>query len=163
VIPEAVEGAGAFWLAVAHVAPMAAMSLCSAMVHRAHSLERQADARRAAEAERDRQLHLTAERDAIALEQERRRAELAVWEEGQRIKARVRAEQSDSVRQSVQPSVQSASGRQANTTREQQRQHILRVFAEQSKPNKSELAKQLGIGRTTLYALIDELKAEGKL
>jgi hypothetical protein len=43
---------------------------------------------------------------------------------------------------------------------EQKRQYLEQLLASDPKPNKTQLAKRLGIGRTTLYAWIDELTPE---
>lgn len=42
---------------------------------------------------------------------------------------------------------------------ERKREHLAGVLRTNSKPNKSALAKQLGIGRTTLYTWIEELQS----
>jgi hypothetical protein len=66
------EGWVGWVLAVAHIVPIAWLSLCSAMCHRA-----------AMGVDQERTRLLQAERDAIVLEAERKRHALALWEEGQ--------------------------------------------------------------------------------
>lgn len=64
-----VEADGGVLLAAAHVVPVAWLSLCSAQCHRA-----------ALGAERRRETKLQAERDAMAIELERKEQELILWE-----------------------------------------------------------------------------------
>lgn len=74
------ETSGSWWLAAAHVVPVAWLSLCSAQCHRA-----------AMGAEKRHASHLQAERDQLVLEMERKRQELALWEQAQEAKARLKA------------------------------------------------------------------------
>lgn len=98
---EGVKGGWAWALAAAHVVPVAWLSLCAAMTHSAAvaAQAQETAARRKAEAERElwqqqadaeREQRLRAARDAIELEAEKRRAELATWAEAQRVKAEMR-------------------------------------------------------------------------
>jgi hypothetical protein len=80
-IPTRPQPDTALWLALAHVAPIAGIGLCAAMAHR-HSGRAEADrAARIAEAETE-----------AAIEAARKRAELATWVEGQRLKAQLKAD-----------------------------------------------------------------------
>lgn len=78
------KGAAGWWLAAAHVVPIAWLSLCSAMTHRAALAVEAAEDRRLRTAEQARQARKQAELDAIELETARKAAELASWEAGQR-------------------------------------------------------------------------------
>lgn len=80
VLSEKPDGALAGGLALAHVLPIAWLSLCSAMSHRAM-----------VQAEGATALADEATRRALAIEVERKRAEIALWEEGQAAKRRVQA------------------------------------------------------------------------
>lgn len=86
-IPDAPDPWLAVLLTIIHIGAIGAVTICSAMLHRA-VVDAQAAAQRIIDAREDeRQAQIQAERDQIALEAERKRAELAVWEEGQRIQA----------------------------------------------------------------------------
>lgn len=86
-LPERPTGAAAFWLAVAHVVPIAWLSLCSAMCHQAAATlgARQADERRRRDEERRRR---DEERAAKFAEEQDR---LTLWAEAQRVKAELKA------------------------------------------------------------------------
>lgn len=88
VLPPAGEPVGDMALGVVltliHILSIGAVTLCSAMVHRDEASVGAA-----------REERLQAERDRIAIEVERKRAELAAWEEGQRAVARLKAEERD--------------------------------------------------------------------
>lgn len=79
--------AGAVVLTAIHIFSIGAVTLCSAMVHRAaidaeHAQRAEQEAR-----EQERQNRLQAERDAMRLEAERKEQDLAYWEKAQRVKA----------------------------------------------------------------------------
>lgn len=76
VIPDQPTGWTAAFLSLAHVLPMALLSLCSASVHRAKTL-----------AERSREDRLQQARDDQQLEEEKKRRDLALWVEGQQAKS----------------------------------------------------------------------------
>lgn len=87
VIPEQPAGALAFFLAAAHVVPIAWLSLCSAMTHRASAQlaeqRAQEDRKRAqALAEREREAQ-----NALRLEIERDQAKLAAWKDARQFTA----------------------------------------------------------------------------
>jgi hypothetical protein len=75
-----VETEGGWWLAAAHVVPVAWLSLCSAQCHRAAIGE-----------EKKHEGRLQTERENITLELERKQGELALWEQAQEAKARLKA------------------------------------------------------------------------
>jgi hypothetical protein len=82
------------WLAVlltiVHIGSIGAVTICSAMLHRA-GVDAQALARRAAaDREAEREQRLQSERDAITLEMERKQQELAIWEQGMQAKMRLK-------------------------------------------------------------------------
>lgn len=77
-IPAKPTGALAFLVAAAHVVPIAWLSLCSAMCHRAAGL-----------AEQKRLMRIQQERDLIQLDTERKQAEIVLWESGQAAKMRL--------------------------------------------------------------------------
>lgn len=75
-----IEQDGGWWLAAAHVVPVAWLSLCSAQCHRAAMGEEKRHARA-----------LQAQRETMALDLERKQQELALWEQAQEAKARLKA------------------------------------------------------------------------
>ena len=162
------EASGGWWLAAAHVIPIAWLSLCSAQTHRAAMVadananaaeaERQ---RRADEAERAYQRELQAKRDAMQLETEQRYRLMKIEEEQRAIRS---ASRSANTARTL-PSAASGTGTNsaANTDREQLRAHIARTLREQPGANRTALAKDLGISRTLLYELIGEAKQGGAL
>lgn len=84
------EASGGWFMAAAHVIPIAWLSLCSAMTHRAAM---QVEARRTSEQERraaERERRRQEEQDTIDMEMERKRKELAIWEEAQQTKMRLK-------------------------------------------------------------------------
>lgn len=87
-IPARPAGALAFFVAAAHVVPIAWLSLCSAMCHRAAMLVEHRKVRAEEEAERQRRTRIQQEHDLIDLDAARKRAELKLWEEGQAAKMR---------------------------------------------------------------------------
>lgn len=70
---------GGWWLAAAHVVPVAWLSLCSAQCHRA-----------AMGAEKKHATQLQTQRDQMALDLERKQQELLLWEQGQEAKMRLK-------------------------------------------------------------------------
>lgn len=90
---------GAVALTLVHILSIGAVTFCSAMCHRdmleaervsrekVEDEQRQADARKQ-DREEERQALIQAEQDKLALEMERKRQELAIWEEGQAAKMR---------------------------------------------------------------------------
>ncbi len=75
-----IEKDGGWMLAAAHVVPVAWLSLCSAQCHRAAMGEEKKHARA-----------IQAQRDSMALDLERKQQELALWEQAQEAKARLKA------------------------------------------------------------------------
>jgi hypothetical protein len=84
VIPEQPVPVLAFFLALIHILPIGLTGLCSAMIHRVVAEQGRLAAEQLAAAERERQSHIQAEQDALAIESARKAAELASWEAGQR-------------------------------------------------------------------------------
>lgn len=85
------DTAWGWWLAAAHVVPVAWLSLCSAQCHRAAmAAERRIETTRQAHADADAR-RFQAERDQLALDMERKQAELAIWEQAQAAKLRLKA------------------------------------------------------------------------
>lgn len=174
-----VETEGGWWLAAAHVIPIAWLSLCSAQTHRAAMVadvaqrraadeaerQRQADAderqRLADEAERAYQRDLQARRDALQLETEQRYRLMKIDEEQRAIRSANRSQQRSA--QSTSSAAGTATNSAANTSREQLRAQIVNALREQPGANKTALARTLGIGRTLLYELIEEAKQAGEL
>lgn len=85
--PEQPTGNLAFGLAVAHVAPIAWLSLCSAMTHRAAMEAQHADRLAQAAADRERERQRQDELAALELEERRKTAEYERWAAAQRLKA----------------------------------------------------------------------------
>ncbi|NNJ11937.1 hypothetical protein EKD04_016510 [Chloroflexales bacterium ZM16-3] len=162
---------GAF-IAIVHVLPIAFTGLCSAMLHRARTTE---EAQRRAEVEaeeRQRRQRLEAQLDAEAaeelaqrrqlqLEAERKAVELGTWESAQQAKARVKLF-ADSVR-GEQVTNSATPVHTALESDETLKQQIVAALTANSRANRSELARTLGIGRTKLYTLIKELDQEGRI
>jgi hypothetical protein len=140
-LPTRPTGGAAFWLAVAHVVPIAWLSLCSAMCHQAGA------ARAAREAEDDRRWHRELERKA---EERRALIDTKVYAREQAI--RLSAANSSQA-------VQTASGTAATITAEQ----VARTLREHPDKPKAQVARELGIGRTRLYELIKEAQQRGLL
>jgi hypothetical protein len=166
-VPDAPPWYVAVLLTVIHIGAISAVTLCSAMLHRAGE-EAKAERLRIAtdreeqEAEEERryQADLRRQRDAqqLELETEWRRTQLLLETE------RTRAELRASVRAHKAPNASgSAPNSGANTDREQLRAQVVRTLSEQPNTNKSALARSLGIGRTTLYELIEEARKAGEL
>lgn len=88
-LPPAPDGLAAWLLAAAHVIPMALLSLCSAMVHRAASDAQAAIAAEQAERARARQARLEDAADALKLEEERKRLDLTLWAEARAMQHRM--------------------------------------------------------------------------
>lgn len=82
-------------LAGAHVVPIAWLSLCSAMTHRAALALEAIEARRLRERAQARQERIQADQDAIELEKQRKAAELAAWEAAQRVQLALELERKD--------------------------------------------------------------------
>lgn len=87
-IPARLEGLAAFLVAAAHVVPIAWLSLCSAMCHRASLLVEHRKALAIEDADQARRIRIQQEHDLIELDAARKRAELLLWEEGQAAKMR---------------------------------------------------------------------------
>lgn len=94
-IPEVPEPWLAVLLTIVHIGAIGAVTICSAMLHRASIDAQAAEQRSTAAKEAERAERLQAERDALALEMERRQQELAIWEQGQEIKARLKMQSAD--------------------------------------------------------------------
>lgn len=77
-------------LTIIHIGAISAVTLCSAMLHRAGE-DAKATARKAGEdREIERQRRIQDQHDALALDMERKRQELAIWEQGMEAKARLK-------------------------------------------------------------------------
>jgi hypothetical protein len=155
-IPEAPPVWAAVVLTIIHIGMIGAVTICSAMVHRAGADLQAADQRKRELTEEERQRKIQAERDTLAIEMERKKAELAIWEQGMEAKARLRQRS----RGAAANTPSAASGTGTNSSREQLREQVRRTLAEHPNPNKSELARRLGIGRTLLYELLAEIEGE---
>jgi hypothetical protein len=144
-LPEKPQGGAAFWLAVAHVVPVAWLSLCSAMCHQASA------SREAREAEDDRRWRKELERKA-----EERRLEVDT-----RAYARQHLASAPAVRapSAAQPSP--ASGRDLDA-RVTALVDALRADASLTE-NKAEWARRIGVSRTAIYPIIKEAQARGLL
>jgi hypothetical protein len=187
-VPAVPPAWAAVLLTALHIGCISAVTLCSAMCHRAELIaRRQVEERDRAEAEERKKIEAEGqERQARAdadLEREigHKRAIMQLelerqWKEQQLAQAAVRAQveiemtkkQQLAAMRSVraqQPQIASrtAANTPPNTDREQLRAQIVRTLREQPNPNKSELARSLGIGRTLLYELIAEARQRGDL
>jgi hypothetical protein len=163
---------GAVILALLHVTPLALIGLCSAQLHAAaerherqqteqRRLETEARAK-ALQAEEDERKRKWQERMAeIEAEKRAALARVAAWEEEQA--ARLRASAQRAAQRGGGQQASAASGTVPNTSREHLIEQIARTLSEHPKANRAELARSLGIGRTTLYGLISEAQARGLL
>lgn len=132
-------------LALLHVVPLALIGVCSAQLHAA--------AERVVIAEQ-----VTASR---TFEDRKQAIDLEVYEAEQKALARQRVRAA--VPANTEQPALAASGRPANTDRDALREQVVRTLREQPKANRSALARDLGIGRTTLYELIAEAQQRGEL
>jgi hypothetical protein len=181
-IPATPPWGVAVLLTLIHIGAISAVTLCSAMLHRAgedakaaqlqitvdRETQRQVE-RHAYEAELqkrrdDQQLELEAEwkRTQLQIEAERQQAQIDAERERTRaeLRARVRAQRLPSA---AGTAANSAPNTRANSDREQLRRTVAERLREQPRTNRSALARSLGIGRTTLYELIEEARANGDL
>lgn len=166
-IPDVPPWWGAILLTAIHILTIGAVTLCSAMVHRAAQIgERTAlalaaeEQKQQAQADAEYKQDIQRQHDAMQLELERK------WKEQQlaHASARARLELRASARANSAPAaLGTPANTPANTGREHLREQIVRTIREQPKANRSELARRLGIGRTSLYELIDEAKRRGEL
>lgn len=183
VIPERELGRGwGAFIALIHVLPISFTGLCSAMLHRARAAQDAAARARDAAAERERATLLQERLDAeaaeeraarrqIAIEAERKRAELDVWAATAERKAQLRAHFANTVRDDAANTANTASGtatnspanRAANSEDEQRRAQVVAALTDNPKANRSQLARDLGIGRTKLYELIRDAQDRGEL
>lgn len=146
-LPERPTGAAAFWLAVAHVVPVAWLSLCSAMCHQAGA------AREAREAEEDRRWRKELEREA-----EKRRMEVDT-----RTYAREQALRL-SAANSVTPTASRGVTAHSDAERARLRDAIVTVYRDSGETvNVTREAAKLGISRGLWYKLRDEAQARGLL
>ena len=165
VVPDAPAPGLAAVLALVHIVPIGLTGLCSAMIHRVVAEQTRQDAEDAAAVARQRQQRIQDERDLLAIEAERKAADLAAWEAGQRAQLAIEMERKAAMQRvranSANRSPPAALGTQTDTTREQIREHlreqIREHLREQPTIKKTELARRLGISRTLLYELIGEL------
>jgi hypothetical protein len=177
-IPDAPPPWAAILLTALHIGCISAVTLCSAMCHRAELIARRSADEQAAQVERERldaaeadQRRREQEEAAYLLEQRKLRDAMQLDLERQykeqqlkQLSARARLELRQSVRAQQPPiALGTATNTAPNTDREQLREQIVRTLREQPGANKSELARSLGIGRTLLYELIDEARQKGDL
>lgn len=151
-------------LSLAHVAPLAVIGICSAQLHAAAervALAERAEAARRAKAEEEEAARRRAKLDDLKADVD---AEVYAAEQKALARQRVRGAVPASVPNTSVTMPVSAPGRAAAIDRDALREHLRRTLAEHraanTKPNKAELARQLGIGRTTLYELLKELDAD---
>lgn len=90
VIPEQPGGWTAFWLAVAHVFPMALLSFCGANLRRVQKSDEVARNHQKLDEEVARNRKLQDAEDELRIEVQRKEAELALWEKGQLVKAQLK-------------------------------------------------------------------------
>lgn len=178
VIPEHLGPGWGGAIAAIHVLPIAFTGLCSALLHKARAgeeatlteqrrqfaeaRERQLQQQRDAEAEAER-----VARRQLELELERKRAELALWEQAQHTKAQLRAQRPDLFANSRTTSAFGASGTATNSRANSADEHlcaqVVAALAADPRANRSQLARDLGVGRTKLYALIRNAQQRGEL
>ena len=171
VAPSAV---GAVVLAVLHILPLAYIGLCSANLHMEAEAQRVAADREAADRaearrrddedyERRRRQRRAELEDEIAAEKARKLAEVEAMEAGTLARRRLREQAATNAPNTSAGGPPAAPGTGANTPREQLRGQVARTLREHPKANRAQLARELGIGRTTLYELIAEAQRLGEL
>lgn len=103
VLPETPDGTLGYILAAAHVVPIAWLSLCSAMCHRA-SMQAEAAKQEAIEAERREQARKEREAEnALRFEAQREQARLEAWKDAQTFKAQLATTQRNQSQRVAQP------------------------------------------------------------
>lgn len=167
-IPPHPGGTLGWGMAVAHILPIAWLSLCAAMCHRAAQVAHMEQAQLDAADQRAEEKARAAEQESWNRAQAEKDRELERWKEAQRLKAELRAAEQvvpvqSGVRASRSQSPTKASGRGGTLTPEQMREHIVRTLTEQPKTNKVALSRELNIGRTTLYEIIADARKRGEL
>jgi hypothetical protein len=92
VIPVSPTGWTAFWLALAHVIPMAVLSFCGANLRRVQKLEEVARNRKLVAEEDERNQRMQDAATELRLDMARKEAELELWRQGQLVKAQLKSE-----------------------------------------------------------------------
>lgn len=82
--------AGAVVLTLIHILTIGAVTFCSAMIHRDVLEAARKTKEQIAQTTVEREQRIQAERDALTLEWERKQQDLALWEQGQEAKARLK-------------------------------------------------------------------------
>lgn len=163
---------GAWGLTAIHILPVAFVSFAAAMVHRsAVEVEAsEAAVKEAEERERERRRQVEDDererrRQAAQDEAERRRLDALVEVETEKAKALARLEYRSqrAAANTASAGPSAASGTAANSDRDALREQVIRTLSEQPKANRSQLARDLGIGRTTVYEIIKEAQQRGEL
>jgi len=144
-------GVWAWVIALLHVVPLFALTLCAAQTHAALlRVQRQTAQRQAVRAE--------------ALEEETARKRAAILLEIEQAEQRAMARHRVQAARANTPNKPFvASGTAANSGRDTLRAQVVRTLTENPKANRSQLARELGIGRTTVYELIKEAQAKGEI
>jgi hypothetical protein len=161
-------------LAVLHILPLAFIGLCSANLHmeaegqrvaadravidRAKDMEQEEQ-----EYQRERERRRKQFTDDLEVERARKALDIESYEAATLAKQRLRAAANTAAANTANTGPHDASGTGTNSVREQQRAHVVRTLREHPDTNKTQLAKELQIGRTLLYALIAEAKDRGEL
>jgi hypothetical protein len=94
-IPDVPPPGVAVLLTFIHIGAISAVTLCSAMLHRAGEDAKAEALRIVADRETERQQRLQADRDVLALEMERKQHELALWQQAEETKARLKMQSAD--------------------------------------------------------------------
>jgi hypothetical protein len=137
----------AAWILTAvHILPVAFLSLAAAMVHRSAAAIEEAERQRRASLELARQEDMQRQRDALALEAERKEQDLTYWVKAQEAKAAARLSTAQ-VSRSVTQTAPSASPSDVDTIRAR----AVDILKDTPNITKTELAARLSVSRAYLY------------
>lgn len=173
-LPDEPAGAGAWLLTAAHILPVAFLSLAAAQVHRsaveAEAVERATHEAEAAERatrlqleDDERQRRRQERLDEIEAQRLAKLADVEAMEAAANARQRVRQAFAPNSLANTSPPALAASGSPANSDRRALIERVANTLREQPTTNKAQLARDLGVGRTTLYELIAEARAAGLL
>jgi hypothetical protein len=168
-LSETPDPFAAWVLTAVHILPIAFLSFAAAMVHRsAAAVDEAMQQRRETETE-TRAQRLQDQRDAITLEGERKKQDLALWVEAQEAKAALKQRVTDLSQNTVTVDVtHPVTSRQDATERDVLRGRVVTLIRDSqiqgTAVNVSQAWKTAGLSsRGMWYKLVDEAKARGEL
>lgn len=160
VIPKAPDQTAAFWLAVAHVAPMTMLSFCYANVRRAHKLEEHKRMVQHSDKRQDWELQQEEADRRFQREQDEKRLKFEQWKEAQRVKHELSQNSVTNTPVTVSQRVTTPQ----TADRSEQRKPVVTVYKTAPRPiNVTQEAARIGISRGMWYKLRDEALNAGEL